>query len=61
MPENMKTHLCVIVNRCTKEAYVDYIVKAQDWYFARQQAVDMFRNTHKDIPYGDWCVDSVEI
>ena len=53
--------LCVVHDRVTKATLGEYVVSAEDWYYARHQAANLFQSTHKDVPANTWCVDSLEL
>jgi hypothetical protein len=54
-------HLCLVINRQTRQVYAEYEIEAKDWYFARNIAANIFQQEKHDIPSVDWCVDSMEI
>lgn len=60
MPRDKK-FLCLVLLRETKEQLAEYEISAIDWYFARQQAANKYRQEHPEQSSVDWCVDSLEL
>jgi hypothetical protein len=56
-----KKFLCLILLRRTGEQLAEYEIVAIDWYFARQQAANKYREENPDKASSDWCVDSLEL
>lgn len=53
-------YLCVVIDRNTKETLDEYEVVANNEYYARHRAADMFRESNPNIDI-DWAVDSMEL
>jgi len=56
-----KKFLCLILLRRTGEQLAEYEIVAIDWYFARQQAANRYREEYPDSVSIDWYVDSLEL
>ena len=54
----MQKHLCIIIDRATREGLAEYEVEAADWYYARHLAAELFKRNFPDVK-NDWCVDSL--
>ncbi len=56
-----ETHLCIVIDRHTKEQIGDeQIIVADDWYYARHIMANRFREANPDEKR-DWCVDSLKL
>lgn len=56
-----KRFLCIVILRRTGEQLAEYEILAIDWYFARQQAANKYREEYPDRVSIDWYVDSLEL
>ena len=53
-------YLCVIVDRESKKELYDLEVEANNEYYARHKAANVFRELEPDASY-DWYVDSLRL
>jgi hypothetical protein len=50
----------VVIDRDTKKELYDLEVEANNEYYARHKAANVYRELEPDSPY-DWCVDSLRL
>jgi hypothetical protein len=59
--DTLEKHLCIVIERHSKKGLAEYTIEAADWYYARNIAVNKFREEHNPPKDLDWCVDSMKL